>query len=127
MKENKTIYSEFPDLYNYLFSKSMLYNFYILYDNSVNENYKIITPELSIKIITESFGNVIWPAIKSNRIIFTVDDQGNKNSNQQFNESGFIKENQVEVLRGNGTIISTTALLHPFLMFKKPNFEFIDK
>ena len=127
MKDNKTIYSEFPNLYNSLFSNSILHNFYILYDNSVNKNYKIITPELSIKIITENFGNVIWPAIKSNKIIFTVDDQGNKHSNQQFNESGFVKENQVEVLRGNGTIISTTALIHPFLMFRKPNFEFIDK
>lgn len=126
IEENKTIYSELPTLYHYLFSKSKLHNFYILYDNSIDNRYKIINPHSAIKIITENFGNVIWPTIKSNKIIFTIDGEGNKHSNQQLNESGFIKENQVEVLRGNGTIISSAALIHPYLMFKKPNFEFID-
>jgi hypothetical protein len=121
------MYSELPDLYHYLFSNSKLHNFYILYDNSVDENYKIITPEKSIKIITENFGNTIWPAIKSKRIIFNIDNQGNQQSNQQYNDLGFIKGNQVEVLRGNGTIVSSTTLMYPLLMFKKPNFEFIDQ
>ena len=51
---------------------------------------------------------------------------GHPKSNQQFDEFNFIKEKQVEVLRGNGTIISSAALLNPLLMFKNPNFEFID-
>ena len=92
----------------------------------MDNNYEFIRPESSIQIISENFNNVIWPSIKSNRIIFTLDNHGKPLSNQQFNESVFMKEKQVEVIRGNGTIISSAALINPLLMFKDPSFQFID-
>ncbi len=125
-EKKRTIYSDLPELYEELAKKSAIHNFFILYDNSIDENYELIRPESSKKIISENFGNVIWPSIKSNRIIFTFDNDGQPQSNQQFNELTFFKERQVEVIRGNGTIISCAALLNPLLMFKSPNFEFID-
>ena len=115
-----------PLLSDALWEKSIFYNFYILYDNSIDTSFKLISPESSIKIISQNFGNVIWPSINSNKLIFTIDSYGKPKSNQQFDEFNFIKEQQVEVLRGNGTIISSAALLNPLLMFKNPNFEFID-
>ncbi len=122
----KPIYSDLPLLSDALWEKSIFYNFYILYDNSIDTSFKLISPESSIKIISQNFGNVIWPSINSNKLIFTIDSYGKPKSNQQFDEFNFIKEQQVEVLRGNGTIISSAALLNPLLMFKNPNFEFID-
>jgi len=126
IKKNKPIYSELPKLFKKLYDKKNIYNFYILYDNSVNTNYKFITSESAVDIISENFGYVIWPSIKTNKIIFSLDKDGETFSNQIFNEMDFIKEKQVEVLRGNGTIISQAALIHPSLMFSNPNFEFID-
>ena len=103
-----------------------MHNFFILYDNSIDKNFKLISPESSLKIISENFGNVIWPSIKSNRIIFTLDNLGKPQSTQKLEASTFPKDLQIEVLRGNGTIISSAALLNPLLMFKNPLFNFID-
>lgn len=125
-EKNKTIYSDLPQLYNQLINLSCLHNFFILYDNSIDNNYNLISPESSLKIISENFGNVIWPSIKSNRIIFTLDSLGKPQSTQKLNKSTFPKDLQIEVLRGNGTIISSAALLNPLLMFNNPLFNFID-
>ena len=126
IKEKRPIYSDLPELYEKMEKMSLYYNFYILYDNSLNINFRLINPESSIKVLSENFGNVIWPSIISNKIIFTLDKEGKPYSNQKFSEFDFIKENQIEVLRGNGTILSRSALINPQLMFKDPKFEFID-
>ena len=126
IKENRPIYSDLPELYEKMEKISLNYNFFILYDNSININFRLISPESSIKILSENFGNVIWPSINSNKIIFNLDKGGKPYSTQKFGESDFTKENQIEVLRGNGTILSRSALINPQLMFKDPKFEFID-
>ena len=122
----RPIYSDLPELYEKLNNKNIYYNFYVLYDNSIDIKFQLIRPDSSKKVISENFGNVIWPSINSNKIIFTVDKSGDPYSNQKFNEIDFLKEKQIEVLRGNGTIISQAALINPKLMFKNPRFEFID-
>ena len=85
-EDKRTIYSDLPQLYKELKTIKYLHNFFILYDNSIDTNYKLISPESSIKIISENFGNVIWPSIKSKRIIFTLDNLGKPQSTQKFKD-----------------------------------------
>ena len=72
----RPIYSDLPELYEKLDKKCIYYNFYILYDNSIDIKFQLIRPDSSKIVISENFGNVIWPSINSNKIIFTMDKSG---------------------------------------------------
>ena len=45
---------------------------------------------------------------------------------EQFIQNKWIKNDQIEVLRGNGTILSRGALRKPSLIFERPFFYFLD-
>ena len=120
------IYDNFNYLSNQISQISNQYNFYVLYDNSIDTKLPLITPESAVKIIRENFGNVIWPSIYSKKIIFTSDEKGQYYSNQRFIENKWIKNDEIEVFRGNGTILSRGALKKPKLMFDNPSFYFLN-
>ena len=122
-----SIYEEFNNLYKKILKITNGYNFYILFDNSVDLNFPLITPSSAVRIISENFGNVVWPAIYSKKLIFSNNGKGEYLSNQQFIENKWIKNDQLEVLRGNGTILSRAALQNPLLMFDKPFFHILKK
>tara|TARA_B100000886_G_C20426418_1_gene494280 strand:- start:2556 stop:3854 length:1299 start_codon:yes stop_codon:yes gene_type:complete len=122
-----SIYEEFNDLYNQILEINNNYNFFVLFDNSININFSLITPSSAAKIISENFGNIIWPAIYSKKLIFSDNGKGEFISNQQYTENKWVKNDQLEVLRGNGTILSRAALQNPLLMFEKPFFHTLKK
>ena len=82
---------------------------------------------MAIENLKENFGNVIWPSIKSKKLIFSLNEESKWISNQQFSNNKFKKNKAIEVFRGNGTILSASSIKNPKLIFKSPRFLFLDE
>lgn len=124
---DESLYDNFPNLYKQLVNKKMIRPFYIMYDNSVNKSFKLINTDMAIENLKDNFGNVIWPSIESKKLIFSLNEKSEWISNQQFSNNKFEKNKAIEVLRGNGTILSASSIQNPTLMFKKPRFLYINQ
>ena len=81
---------------------------------------------MALNEINNNFGDVIWPAIKSKKLLFSLNEDFKWVSNQLFDKDKFEKNKAIEIIRGNGTICSFSSLLEPRRMFNDPNFLFLD-
>ena len=61
---------------------------------------------------------------KSKKLIFSLNEKSEWISNQQFSNNKFEKNKAIEVLRGNGTILSASSIQNPTLMFKTKIFVY---
>ena len=124
--EDKSLYEILPSFYEKLVKNNLISPFYIIYDNSYESNYNFVDMNMALNAINNNYGDIIWPAIKSKKLLFSLNEDFKWVSNQLFDDDKFEKNKAIEIIRGNGTICSFSSLLEPRRMFNDPNFLFLD-
>ena len=124
--EEKSLYEILPNLYCKLIKLNLVSPFYLLYDNSFDDRYSFITNEIAAEYLSKNYGDIVWPAVLSKKLIFSLNQNLDWVSNQVFNSEKFEKNKAIEVIRGNGTILSLSSILDPRKMFNNPKFIFLD-
>jgi len=112
----KPIYSLLPKLVSGLIDEGCYSPYFVVLDNSFDENYPLVTPSMAADAIRCKFANAIWPVAATKNLHFDIG--GNLLGMEDM--STFISEKvrRYEAKRGNGLIVTQKAMRNPQVLIK---------
>jgi len=108
---NKPIYDLLPKLLKELDSDDIYSPYFVILDNSYDQNFSMVTPSIAVDALREKFSNSIWPVVATKNLHFDE----NRKIIGIHDHNAFMAEKIIryEAKRGNGLILTRKAMHMP--------------
>ncbi|MDA8666450.1 glycosyltransferase family 2 protein [Alphaproteobacteria bacterium] len=126
-QKETALFTHFPELWAAMRREGLSPDYIILFDGSFDPDYSVVTPQIAIDEIKKQFSPVIWPSKLNSNLIFRRNADGKFMANTTINNGKVEKTRDLEVLRGNGSIISFKYLNYINDLFNNAGFYLLEK